>query len=349
MRMLKILATLVFLIAACAVMEPPSGGPEDKIPPRVIGTLPRPDSAGVARDVKPIITFSERVDEESFKNRVLVFPPLPFDRLTVRGERLEIAFGGLFPDTTVCLLLRPGFKDNHLVASPSGYTLHFATADSMERGEISGLILYREKPDSTGLAELFELRADTVIKFETQKPSRVAPAMQGGFYSFRGLPTNGARFLLRAFTDSDGDGHFSEAKEFAAVYPDTLILRRDAPRIEDVRVKIINPNEPGSIAGLVVNETRFAKRPTIRLEPLAAGERPRVAIADSTGSYLVSPVRPGAYRLSAFIDVKPDTLCGTYVEGADTTKTLPEPCVMLPDTIVVKPGEAKVVGSLTLK
>jgi hypothetical protein len=219
----------------------------------------------------------------------------------------------------------------------------------LERGEISGLILFKEKPDSTGLAELFALRGDTVVKVETQKPLRAAPAQKGGFFSFRGLPSGGERYLLWAFTDRDGDGHFSAVGEFAALFPDTLVLTGRAPRVEDIRVKIIDPNEPGSVAGRVVNETSFKKRPTVRLEPLLKGERPRSATADSTGSFLVSPVPPGAYRLLAFIDVKADTMCGTYVEAADTTKTLPEPCVTASDTIVVKPGEPVTVSPITLK
>jgi hypothetical protein len=348
-RVANIVLILLTLVAACAVMESPSGGPEDKVPPRVVGTVPRLDSTGVAPDVHPVFTFSERMDDESFKNRVLVFPSVPFERLKVRGERLEIAFGRPLPDTTVCLLLRPGYRDNHLVASPMGYALYFATADSMARGEVSGLILFKEKPDSTGVAELFELRADTVVKVETQKPSRIAVAELGGYFSFRGLPTDGARFILWAFTDRDGDGHFSASREFAALFPDTIVLTEREPRVENVRVKIIDPNEPGSIAGRVVNETSFKELATIRLEPLFTGERPRVARADSTGSFLVGSLKPGAYRLSAFIDIKPDTVCGTYVEQADTTKALPEPCVTVPDTIVVKPGEAKTVPVFNLK
>jgi len=349
-RRLVILCGVAVLAAACAVMEPPSGGPEDRTPPRVLSTAPPADSAGVSPGVRPVITFSERMDEESFKNRVMVFPPLPFDRLKVRGESLEISFDTLFPaDTTVCIVLRPGFRDNHLVSSPLGYTFYFATADSMAGGQISGSILFKEKPDSTGVAELFELRGDTAFAVDRTKPSRAVNAEALGRFAFRGLPAGNAQYVLRAFTDRDGDGHYSPSKEFAALYPDTIVLTPAAPVRENVTVRVIDPNEPGSIAGRVVNETALGRPATLRLEPFAKGVRVKTAEADTTGSFLLAPVQPGMYRLSAFIDMKPDTLCGSYVEAADTTKTLSEPCVTIADTLVVKPGEAKTIPAVTLK
>lgn len=349
MRWYRFCLVVIFLLAACAVMQPPSGGPEDTVAPRVVSTVPRSDSAGVARDVKPVIMFSEKIDGTSFTNRVLVFPPVPFDRLRARGDNFEIRFASPLPDTTVCVVLRPGIKDDHQVATKESYTFYFATADSMARGEISGWVLLKEKPDSAGVAELFQIRGRDTINVHAAKPSRIAPADHGGAFAFRGLPTNDARFLLWGWIDTDNDGHFTQGKDYDALYSDTLLLTRRAHLIEALRIKVINPNEPGSIAGRVVNETSFKEHATLRLESLKKGERARVAKADSTGNFLLSAVLPGSYRLTAFIDIKRDTLCGTYVEPTDTAKVLQEPCVTLPDTLVLKPGEDKKLEPFKLK
>jgi uncharacterized protein (DUF2141 family) len=351
------------LLGACAVMEAPPGGPEDKIPPSVVSTIPRDDSAGVARDVAPMFFFNEKVDPASFKNRISMYPPVAFDRIRVKGERLEISFRDLLPETTLCVLLSPGIRDYHRIESKKNFMLFFSTADSIARGEISGTVLFKDKPDSMGVAELFEVRGDTARALRSATRARVAFAGSQGRFVFRALPTDGTRFLLRAFIDADGDGRYSEGREFATVRPDTFALDRLRPMREEVRIVIIDPNEPGSVEGRIVNETAFRIPPTIRLawvggsaagaEGHAAAARASAAAlstrADTAGAFMLARVPPGSYTLSAFIDVNPDTLCGVYYEAADSTKAINEPCVTLPDTLRIKPGERTALEAIILK
>ncbi|HVO77000.1 MAG TPA: carboxypeptidase-like regulatory domain-containing protein, partial [Candidatus Bathyarchaeia archaeon] len=166
---------------------------------------------------------------------------------------------------------------------------------------------------------------------------------------FRALPTDRSRFLLRAFIDRDGDARYSEANEFATQWPDTIALGPAREEIGNLSITIIDPNEPGSIEGRIVNGTGFKIMPTVRLAPGKHGARAITARADSTGAFMLDHVPPGAYLLSAFIDVKADTLCGTYFAAGDTTHALPEPCVTLPDTLRLKPGEKRKLDPITLK
>jgi hypothetical protein len=347
----RILAALACaaLLAACAVMEDPPGGPEDRVPPSVVSTVPGQDSARVARDVAPVFFFNEKVDPASFRNRILVYPPVEFDRLRVKGERLEIDFRELLPETTVCILVRSGIKDYHRVESKRNFMLYFSTADSMARGEISGIVLFKEKPDSAGVAELFEIAGDTATDVRSAKRSRVAFAGPDGRFALRALPTDGSRFLLRAFIDADGDARYSEGKEFATLRPDTIVLDRLRTIRDEIRIVIIDPNEPGAIEGRIVNETSFRAAATVRLAPAARGAKWIAARADTAGAFILSPVPPGAYTVTAFIDVTPDTICGVYYEAADSTRALQEPCVSLPDTLRIKPGERRTLDPITIK
>jgi hypothetical protein len=337
------------LAAGCAVQEAPQGGPEDKTPPGVVSTVPAPDSAGVSRDVSPVITFSEKVDPGSFRSRVVLFPPVAFEKLGVKGDRLEITFKEELPDTTLCLLLRPGIRDYHRVESTKNYLLYFATAPTLAPGEISGTISFKDKPDSTGVAELFAVPRDTAFNIRTAQRARVAFAAGDGSFDLRGLPVDGSRFFLRVFNDRDGDSRYSEGKEFATLDPDTLRLDPLRPRIEDLRLTIIDPNEPGSVTGSVVDETGFARPPMVRLSPAGTDRKALAVRADSTGAFRFPAVPPGPYLCSAFIDLKPDSLCGTYPAPEDSTVSLSEPCVTLPDTLRVGPGEAMKLPPLTLK
>jgi hypothetical protein len=344
-----VLLAVTAVVGACAVIQPPPGGPEDKRPPEIVETTPRADSAGVARNVAPAIVFSEKVDPASFKNRIFVYPPMEFDRIAVKGERLEIRFKDELPETTVCLLVRAGIKDYHSVESKQNYLLFFSTADSIARGVISGVILYKEKPDSTGVAELFAVRGDTTPDLRTAKRVRVSFAAKDGRFELPGLPADGSKFILRGFGDRDGDSRFSEGKEFAEVYPSPIVLDPSRERVDEIRINTIDPNEPGSIEGRILNETGLAAAPTVRLSPAGAGKRSFTALADSTGAFVLWRVAPGAYLFSAFIDMKADTLCGTYFAEGDTTRALNEPCVALSDTLRLKPGEIKTLPPVTIK
>jgi hypothetical protein len=311
--------------------------------------MPAPDSAGVARTVVPVITFSEKVDPMSFKNRVFTFPPVTFDKLSVKGERLEIRFKGELPETTMCVLVRPGIRDYHRVESKDNYLFYFATAPSLGAGEISGTISFKDKPDSTGVAELFAVPRDTVFNIQRAKRSRVAFAGGDGSFDLRCLPADGSRFFLRAFADRDGDSRYAEGKEFATMYPDTIALDPLRSRIEGIRITIIDPNEPGSLQGSIVNETGFKGPPMVRLSPAWTEGKALAVRADSTGAFRVKTVPPGPYLLSAFIDLKADSLCGSYPSPEDTTISLAEPCVTLPDTLRFAPGEAKTLEPVKLR
>jgi hypothetical protein len=337
-------------LAGCAVMKAPSGGPEDKTPPRVVSVFPRADSAGVARDVRPVFTFSERIDGESFKNRVLVHPPVTFDRVAAKGERLEIGFKSLLPETTICLTLMAGYRDVHREAPATETSvLCFSTTDSIARGEIRGTVFFKNRPDSSGAVELFLVRKDSLTDLATTKRARVAFSERDGRYAIRALPTDETRFLLRGFIDKDADGYFSEGREFGLLHPDTIVLGPAAPILDGISLMVIDPNEPGILEGFVLNESPIEGAPVVRLDPVKRGERALSARADSTGAFVVRRVPPGDYLFSAFIDVNPDTLCGQYRDAADTTKVLDEPCVALPDTLRMKPGEMRKLDPVTLK
>lgn len=336
------------LLIACAVMEPPTGGPEDTIPPRVVAIAPVPDSVGIARDTGVMIRFDEKLDGDSFKNRIITYPPLEFKAIKVKGERVMIEFEKLLPETTVTVLLKAGYQDNHLVKGSAPVMFSFATSRRIDSGTIAGKIVFKKKPDSTGVAAIFAI-ADTTIDVKRARESRLAFADRTGDFTFRAVPTDSARFILWAFTDKNGDGVFSEGSEFSALFPDTIVLTGDRTGIDGLLIYIIDPSEPGSVDGRVVDITGLGKSPMVRLTPLLPGERPIVAAADTTGNFVFPVIPPGGYTVNVFIDMEADSVCGEYRSPTDTTVSLAEPCYVHPDTLVVKPGESQTLQPITLE
>lgn len=349
--MKRFIALLSILsVAACAVIQPPPGGPEDKKPPHIVRVVPAPDSAGVARDAVIRITFSEKVDESTFKERIKLYPSVAFEGLKVRGEELEIRFAEDLPETTFSVLVLSGYRDWHNVANKKNFVFQFSTAESLLAGEIEGWILYKEKPDSNGVVRLFEVRGDSsAVSVKSDVEARTAFCNRDGGFTFRALPSDSARFIVWAFSDKNRDGSFAESNEFSAVYDDTVLLTPDNQRAEEIRINIIDPNEPGSISGRVVNETEMPRYVTLRFEPLLPGEKALVVTADSTGHFIAPRIPPGRYLVTAFIDMEQDSLCGRYTSPADSTVTFQEPCLALPDTLDVEPGSETMLDTVTLE
>ncbi len=343
------LAVCAGICVACAVVEPPPGGPEDKVPPRIVSISPKPESAGIPPDTGVEIRFSEKLDGDSFKNRIFTYPSLAFKSIKVKGDRLIVEFGESLPETTVTVLLKAGYQDNHMVRSTENVIFSFSTSDTIDAGMITGRILFKRQPDSTGVAKIFAVAADSAVDVTRMRESRIAFADRGGYFTFRAIPTDSTPFILWAFSDKNGDGDFAAGSEFSALFPDTIALAGDRTVVDGILINIIDPHEPGKVEGRVVNLTGLSKAPTVRLTPLMPGERPIVVTADTTGNFVIPTIPPGGYTVTAFIDMKADSMCGEYESPADSTVVLPEPCYVSGDTLVVKPGESRTIQPITLE
>ena len=67
----------IFLLQWCAIRQAPPGGPEDKTPPKVVGTFPKPDSTNIKHLDFLEIEFDENIDRASVRNQVWFSPELP--------------------------------------------------------------------------------------------------------------------------------------------------------------------------------------------------------------------------------------------------------------------------------
>jgi len=338
---------LVFTVS-CAVVQPPSGGPEDKEPPHVVSVFPAPDSAGVDRDAELSISFSEKVDGDTFKERVRLYPAVVFDKIEVKGKMLHVRFAESLPETTLAVLLSGGYADLHGVRSKENFIFHFSTTEALQEGTITGKVLFKNSIDPDGVIKLHAVIPDSIVSYKKEREARIAFAGEDGGFAFKALPTDGSRFILWAFSDENGDGLFSEEKEFHLLYPDTLELTPSRRIATEIFINIIDPNEPGRVIGSIIDETGFGQPATVRFEPLLPGEPALVFRADSTGAFIAQKIPPGRYLVMAFVDLAPDSMCGMYSSPDDSTITLQEPCFALPDTILVEPGGERTIDQIRL-
>ena len=70
-----LISVLVALLLGCAKVGPPTGGPVDKEPPRILSHYPESDALKVARDTQVEIVFSEPMNREQTEAALLHLRP----------------------------------------------------------------------------------------------------------------------------------------------------------------------------------------------------------------------------------------------------------------------------------
>jgi methionine-rich copper-binding protein CopC len=335
--------------ASCAIPEPPPGGPEDKTAPEAVATMPVDGTAGISTGAKIEIEFSEKLSGARFDRFVEFSPDVKIAKTRWKGRRLFIEPADpLRPDTTYVVRIRAGFTDAHNVRSERGYEFGFATSASVDTGTISGRVYFRRKPAEKGVVRLFVLPRDSSFVPEAARPDREGVTAGDGTYKLKYLPQRSVPFLLWAYSD---DNAFDRDREVGALFADTLSLDERTGRLEDVDIWIVDPKEPGLVAGRVVNATGVDSLPiTVTLAEARDTIPPTYWVrADAAGRYKFENVLKGRYVLHAFLDMKNDSLCGTYPCPGDSAALCDEYCAAYPDSVIVSPGDELRLKDLRLE
>lgn len=334
------------------MQEAPSGGPEDRKPPTVAATTPAPDSVGVdpASDIG--IAFSEDMTRSRVERLVSTEPPIVVGSSRWRDRTLVIHVdGGLQRDTTYVVRVKPGYRDRHGVPGVDDYQFAFATGAALDTARIEGAVFFKKEPSAKALVRAFRVPRDTAFAAEAARPDRETPTAHDGRYALRYLPSGGARFVVMAFVDVNGNGSFERAAEPFTVVPDTVVLAAAHPVVMGVQIAIIDPNEPARVHGAVVNESGIdSVRATVGLYASDDSSRAaHIAICGADGSFVVEHARPREYIVRAFLDLRADSLCGEYPCAGDSARACMEPCVRLAGILTVKPGATVEVPRLVLR
>jgi hypothetical protein len=153
-RRVALAIALALAAASCGRKGPPSGGPPDIEPPRVVEATPDSGAAHVPLDVIPSLTFSEGMEPRSTNDAIALAPPVGIRSLrwsgrTVRAELAE----RLRAHQTYTLIVGFGARDRHGNTMAEGSSVVFTTGDSFPPGRIGGRL--EAKGFSAGSAYLW--------------------------------------------------------------------------------------------------------------------------------------------------------------------------------------------------
>jgi hypothetical protein len=203
------------LLISCARVVAPTGGPEDKVPPKILAITPKDGSVRVPLSGRILVEVNEWIDPAS-ASALVVSPPLAkTPRTEVHGTLLEIDYRSLDSGTTYQFDLG-SIKD--LRGNPMGsQSLIFSTGSVLDSQIFRGRVVYSDSLWQSSRNELRialypigqnrsskstvrllpdSLRAD--VQFDVEQPYYQATTDSLGYFELRGLAVGSYHALAYA-------------------------------------------------------------------------------------------------------------------------------------------------------
>jgi hypothetical protein len=248
-RILMALCTALTCIVSCAQVGTPSGGPIDKVPPRVVDTVPRDSSANVSDSRTIRVRFSERMNKGTVENALFISPyPDPYPELGwSSGDRLLAieSVDALDTARTYVVTVGTGSKDQRGVSMARAYTFAFATGTELDRCRIRGSVRLGSNAGfgpATGLTVgLYPLSGDSVDPATKYAMYETQTGNDGGFV-FSYLSPGAYRVV--AWQDRTRDYLAGEDERFAVPSRDVTLT---VPASGDTTGLVLPPMRVASI------------------------------------------------------------------------------------------------------
>lgn len=209
------------LLASCASIGNPSGGPRDEDPPRFVRANPAPGSVNVTRD-RIDIDFDEIVNVKDAFSKVVVSPvSKSVPRVSSLGKRVSVQFTDtLLPNTTYTVDFANAIEDNNEGNKLQGFTYSFSTGPQIDTLQISGMVLSADglEPQQGMLVGIHSNLSDTA--FATLPLERIAKTDDRGRFSIKGVAPGTYRIF--ALADVDNDYKRANPEEAMAFYDFTV-------------------------------------------------------------------------------------------------------------------------------
>lgn len=236
----------LIVLFSCATQVAPTGGPEDKLPPRIAAIAPAPKSVNQDPKLNVRILFDEWISATIPKSAVMISPPIEKKMIyEVDGQELLITSRSVLDsNTTYTLTIASGIKDlrGNSVAKP--FALTFSTGSYIDSLSVLGRVmvspemLKSKQYPSIGLFLIGEEREskkylqkyrdssltglDTIPRLSKEPPLFITQADSNGWFSIGGL--HAGRYRVVAFVDANGNRRIEPSVEWAGLYEKDITL-----------------------------------------------------------------------------------------------------------------------------
>ena len=223
----------MLIILSCAAISPPSGGPEDDIPPVLISSIPE-SGALQFNGGEVILQFSEYLDKNSVQDAFVVSPRIGSELIVkYKDDNIIIEFpDSLLKDQTYVISIGTKLKDERGVYLENTQQIAFSTGSSIDNGKISGRI-YGGEFYSAHLWKLNQGFSDSIF---FTKPLYIADADELGNFNFNFLSSG--EYSILAIEKSAAGLDFVPERMSYGFSPNLTYFLENEDIISDIPMKI---------------------------------------------------------------------------------------------------------------
>ncbi len=212
------------LLAACASMGRPDGGPYDEDAPVFVGGIPSPYATNVT-DGRIVLEFDENIRLENAFEKVVISPPqLEQPQIKYSGKRITVQLqDSLIPNTTYSIDFNDAIVDNNEGNPLVNFSYVFSTGSTVDTLGVSGTVLNAAdlEPIKGILVGLHPAADDSA--FVTKPFVRVARTDSRGRFTIKGVAAG--EYKVYALSDVNGNYLFDQKSE-AIAFDDNVITPR---------------------------------------------------------------------------------------------------------------------------
>ena len=213
----------------CAVIVPPTGGPRDSIPPRLISVVPR-DSAINSTFNRIVFNFDEYVDLDNPQQNIIISPTPKINPIIDRKLRtVTIKLKDtLQPNTTYFLDFGKSVRDVNEANILRNFTYVFSTGPYIDSLELRGNVIVAEtgRKDSTMIVILHKRLDDSAVM--NDRPRYTTRLDSTGSFIFHHLAPG--TYNVFALKDEGGSKRYlSKSQLFAFNETPVVVGQQNSP------------------------------------------------------------------------------------------------------------------------
>ncbi|MCC5931950.1 MAG: Ig-like domain-containing protein [Cyclobacteriaceae bacterium] len=228
---------LYYIFTSCASVVPPTGGPRDTIPPKMIKSIPQNQSINYAGQVF-YFEFDERIITENLRQKLIITPRIDGsweEKPSKMGFRL--IFEDPFEENlTYTFNFRDAVKDITEKNPTRDNRFTFSTGDYIDSISISGYITNLLKGDSLKEITVGIYKLDDTVNIFNGSPYYFTETNEKGKYEISNIK-NGI-YQVFAFKDANKNLTLQTNMEEFGFLPDTLNLQENVENLNIGLLKV---------------------------------------------------------------------------------------------------------------
>lgn len=231
------LLTLPILVnfLGCANPLPPSGGPRDTIPPKVIEFYPKSGLTNYRENFIKI-EFDKYMDKNSVQQNTTIIPKLNAD-FNWSGKKLEIKFlEEPEKNTTYSITIGTEIQDWKGNKPDEAFSIIFSTGDNIDSGRIKGKLI-SANPVGASIF-LYKLPSDTLkiksFDITKEKPNYNIQIGSSGYFEIKALKDGFYRLI--AVRDIFKNGFYDDGEDEFGSYIEDIHIKQDS--VVNIKLKL---------------------------------------------------------------------------------------------------------------